>query len=445
MRAGAPVTRNAGTTRPGLRSVGRSTPFDALAGWRISMRDLAFFLLWTLVFTIPLLKAITLRSVGTLSRIVGLAVVAVAVPCILVRPGRRRRLLDVHILAVAFAGWVMASYFWSIEASETRAHVFTMAQLVVMVLCLWEFALTREQHLQLLRAFTLGATGSCVALVWGFLTGATTEAQRFSLAESGPNAVAFTLCLAMPMAWYLSFHARSRRTAVAWRSFIPFAVLGIVLTASRAALLIAAVAVLIVPLSFEHLSRKAKAWLLLGTLACVYMGSLVIPSGPVERLSTIGTEVETGDLSGREVLWAAGIELLGREPFTGLGAGAARFEVERITGQLAGLHNTFISLAADLGVPGLGLFLLILCVAGKRSLATEGLDRKFAAVLLATFVVGLVPRHWEYEKGTWLIIALLVGHAASALSNRPRSARLGPGAGYGFTAAGESRSRKISP
>jgi O-antigen ligase len=406
----------------GSSHLARSGWLNKALGWRATMRDVVFWLLCGLVFTIPLLRAVTLASVGTLSRVAGLAVIAAAFPCLLLQ-NPRERLLDVHFLAFVFCGWVAASFFWTIDIPETQVHIFTAAQLLVMLLCIWEFTSTRAQYLSLLRAFTLGATVSCISVIWGLLTGVTSDAPRYSLATSGPNEVAFTLCLAIPTAWYLSFQAGSRRATVAWRCFVPFAVLGIVLTASRAALLIAAVAALIIPLSLDQLTRRARAWLLIGFLACLYVGWQVVPSGPVERLSTFGSEVQSGDLSGREELWAAGVELVGQRPLTGFGAGAARIAVERITGQLAGLHNTFLSLAADLGAPGLGLFLLILYAAGKRSLATNGLDRKFAAVLLATFVVGLVPRHWEYEKGTWLVIALLVGHAATAVSSRREAAR----------------------
>lgn len=383
---------------------------------RLLLVEAAFGLCCLLLFTIPLLASITWPSFGTASKAVGFALALVATPAVMLH-GRTRRLEDVHILLILFTAWALVSWIWSVDLSLSEAQAFTVVQLLVMVLCLWEFGGGEHKRLRLLGAYTAGAFLSAALLVLEAARGGDV-AMRYSLAEAGPNGVAFALCLAIPMSWYLSFKVRSLVAIVALRSYIPLALMAMVVTASRSALFVAGIAILVVPLSLPLLSRAARTAIVAGAVICLACIAFLIPAQPLARLATTGSELQQGDLGGRNALWRAGLEIFGKEPVLGVGIGASRVEIERRTGALEGAHNTFISLAAEVGFVGLALFSLLLVTIVLRILRTKGLRRTFCLVLFLTLLVGLVPRHWEYEKATWAVLALLVNETA-VLTARP--------------------------
>ena len=110
----------------------------------------------------------------------------------------------------------------------------------------------------------------------------------------------------------------------------------------------------------------------------------------------------------------------------GVGTGAARAEIDARRGEEKGVHNTYLSIVVELGAIGFALFLLMLVLLAMHGLSARGFERDFATVLLATLLIGLLPRHWEYAKVTWIVIGILLGQAASwrqlsALPMRQRS------------------------
>ena len=410
---GSEVTRQnqnplAALSRGALRTAG---PDPATAGPRPprTTRDAVFAVLWLFVLAIPSLNVIEFASVGTLSRVVGLALVPVAAFSLL-RDGRRRRLLDFHILALAFLGWSLLSLLWTVALDRSFTQVFTLAQLVVMVCCIWEFAPERRHQLSLLRAYVLGSAVTAVVLL-SQATDPLNDARRYTVGGAHPNSVAFTLCLAIPMAWYLGLLSTRTWSRIAYRLFIPASLIGIVLTGSRSALVVAGAGLLIIPLTLDR--AKVKALASVGVLmAAATFGMQLVPSGPLERLSTFGAEIQDGDLNGRTMLWETSWALFTDRPLIGVGAGASSEEIEEIEGREKVSHNTFLTVATELGAVGLALFGLVLLTVGKRALGGGGLDRRFAAVLLLVLVLGLQPRSWDHEKATWVVLALLVGHAA---------------------------------
>jgi hypothetical protein len=88
-------------------------------------------------------------------------------------------------------------------------------------------------------------------------------------------------------------------------------------------------------------------------------------------------------------------------------------------GREQGPHNTYLSLAADLGVVGVGLFLLILISIAGRSLRLKARQQRYLVnVLLVTLAIGLLPGHWERIKVTWLMIAILLAETTRVMSGR---------------------------
>lgn len=377
-----------------------------------SVDDVVYWAGWGFVASIPLLNAVTLGPLGTIGKTAGLPFGLLGTIAVASR-GWQRRLHATHLLTILLTLWVGASYYWSIEPEETLREVGTQLQLLVMLLLLWEFADTLERLVWLLRAYVIGATGSLVGLLW---TAATTvgEPSRYTLGTIQPNSLAFVLVLGIPASWYVGTVASRRATRLAFRAYSPLAVVGIMLTGSRSALIAGAVALTIVLGSIGRISGRHRGAVLVLAIAVLLVAPLLVPARPLERLATFSTEVSEGDLGGRETTWQQSFLLLADEPILGVGAGASRYSLGELRGWVGGVHNTYLAAALDVGVIGLGLFLLTLAAAVVSTIGTTSLERRFLLVTAATLVVGLLPRHWQYERPTWLIIAILVGMGTAA-------------------------------
>jgi O-antigen ligase len=204
--------------------------------------------------------------------------------------------------------------------------------------------------------------------------------------------------------------------------YVPLAVVAVLLTASRSALFTTALAMLILPLSSGRAPGKQLLIVLL-VVGSMLGGWLLLPDLTKERVSTTEDELMEGDWNGRKQLWSAGLQILADHPLIGVGTQAARVEMEDLRAERKGVHNTYLAVAVEEGSIGLALFLLLLLAVGLCSLDARGLERRFVAVLLTTFLIGLLPRQWQHEKDTWIMLGILLGQAAAW---RQLAARPGP-------------------
>ncbi|CAN5162138.1 hypothetical protein BH20ACT9_BH20ACT9_03750 [soil metagenome] len=418
----ASLTQRFPALAPGWRgdAVGH-LPTDR-SGMYASLRRLTFRMLWLFVFVVPVEGVLLIEGVGTLSRAAGLLAVAAAVAAVIVG-GRRFPVGDTQLLILAFAAWALLSLFWTVDLESTFYSAFTMVQLAVMVLLVSEFGREPEPRRQLLWAYVLGAYVGSFGAVQAFLSGQPVgESGRYAAANANPGGFAQVLVLAIPIAWYLYLKSDRRLQGLVARGLIPVAMLAIILTASRSALIVLPVALSVIPLTFTRISaiHRLLAVLSLGVAAVVV--AAVVPPTTVARLQTIPNELAEGDLSSRKQLWTASVDVFEESPWVGVGAGATRVAIQEDIGQRKGAHNTFLSIAGDLGIVGLALFGLILLSVYGRALTLDKPERYFVVVLLLTLTMFFLPSHRESDKTTWLTFAFAAGQvpvAADAL-RRPR-------------------------
>jgi O-antigen ligase len=170
----------------------------------------------------------------------------------------------------------------------------------------------------------------------------------------------------------------------------------------------------IVLLTLHISDLRLKVFALISLPLSIVVIANFVPTQTIDRLETIPTELATGTLGERSQAWEASWEIFAAHPVLGVGAGASRFRIEPRLGREQGPHNTYLSIGADLGTVGLGLFLLLLLSVAARWLSLQGRERQVVGVLLITLMVGLLPGHLEYRKVTWVVIAIIISEAARA-------------------------------
>jgi O-antigen ligase len=398
-------------------------------------RKAAFFFLWVLVFVLPWENGVVIHGFGTITRVVGIPAFGMALLAIL-ESGTLRTLAVQLIVMLLFFIWTGLTYFWSLDPSATAVSIYTFIQMFVMVWLVWEFAQTRKQQFLLLRAYMAGSMVSSVGALIGFFKNTGLNNGRYTGLGFNPGDLAFILALAIPISLYLAVH--ERRKVLVWMSGAAtvLAFCAIVLTASRGSLIACVPTVVILPLLFPKL-KWGRNLVLITFLALAAVGAwLFMPESSWSRLSTIGSEISSGTLNERTMIWQIGWQIFGQAPFQGVGseafAGAAEHSLGLASNSSTDMgvakarlaaHNTFFSILLEEGVIGFTLFFALLLTLIVSAWRLPHIERTFWLCILATWAVGALDLTWEDRKPTWLIFALLIAVTATKLAPEARSLR----------------------
>jgi O-antigen ligase len=378
-------------------------------------------LLWALVFSLPLEKGIQFPGLGTISRLIGWAAFAVCGVAAL----RRRSLRAPNaalVLAAAFTAWSALTWVWSVSRPATATRAATLAQLFAMVWLIGEFCRSRRALLGLMAAYLAGCAASSVWTIVRALLNEQTNYRRFATAGFDPNDLGVTLALALPMALYLAARTRG---AAPWlcRAAAAVCVGGILLTASRTALLAAVAAFL-----FSLLTWRRSTWSnrvsSVALLALFVLGAVrVAPPASRQRLATLPGELAGGTFHSRTRIWNAGVKLLKRHAPLGVGAGAFPDAVAPSIGRSPlpnrpyTAHDAFLSVLVETGAVGFLLFGALLLTLAFFAWMMAPWERALWIASLLVWTVSVSTLTWEHRKPTWLLFGLIM--ASWALTFRP--------------------------
>ena len=381
------------------------------------MTRVAYAFLWVFVFSLPWERFLVLPGVAIISRVTGGLAVGLALLTVVVS-GRFRRWDKMHVFALLFWLWAGACFLVYHSGDRLPAKYWTYGQLLLVLWMVWELAVNEVRQRGLLLAYVLGGYVAAIdtLLIYRQQAGAM---RRFAAGGADPNDMAMALALALPMAWYLSTTAGNAFVRWAGRGFLPLGVLAIGLAGSRGGMIAATVALLIVPLSMTKLTPGRMISAMIMLLAAGMLAVTYLPETTIERLSTIGTEVEGGRIGGRGKLWRAGLQAYAERPIAGFGTGHFKSAITPILGPAAQVaHNSFISVLVEQGIVGLVLYLGMLWSVLVSVLRLRGVDRRFAMVLLLTLVVTMTPLTWEDRRVVWIVMAILLGFSQALLLAR---------------------------
>ncbi|MBS1835429.1 MAG: O-antigen ligase family protein [Acidobacteria bacterium] len=384
----------------------------------------AFAALCLFVASIPVEKVIEVPGLGTISRIAGLLCAALGLIAIAVSRRIRRPGIAL-VVSTVWVFWIYASQYWTLSADGTAERIGTHAQLLLIAMLLWQFCTSQAHVRALAMAYAAGIAYSGGNTVYRWLTGAgQVYYQRFAVEGFDPNDLALTLALGIPLLYWLSLTASSRKAAWMWRALIGVAAFNIFLTASRGGVLALATALLFVPWTFRALGRTDRVLLSLGALAVAAALVAMVPATSWQRIATLGKEAKEGTLNSRTVIWSAGLEAFTERPVTGVGAGAFPESIRGTMGRPRDwapvAHNTFLSILVETGLVGFAIFLLLMATLCWQIARMPWMEARLWIVLLAVWTVGVSALSWEHRKPTWLLFAMLPAHAAAVSARRVR-------------------------
>lgn len=102
------------------------------------MRKITFWLSLILIFIIPWEDSLSITSVGSLTRLIGLVAAGFWFMTILTE-GQFRKPHLFHAFVLFFILWNVFGYIWSMDAERTLERIKTYGQIFILMLILWEF------------------------------------------------------------------------------------------------------------------------------------------------------------------------------------------------------------------------------------------------------------------------------------------------------------------
>ena len=176
---------------------------------------------------------------------------------------------------------------------------------------------------------------------------------------------------------------------VRWRRWVFWTAMGtasmaILFTFSRGAW-IGVVGALIFSAWLRGMTQFIKVFALI--LLVVIVMSVILPEQFIFRVSSI-TEIHDMSTQSRLKQYAMGVEIITTQPILGVGVSQlSEYATSRGTPSLAEIHNVFLYLAAERGIPAMILFTWIIVLFFRTAIQRyqQSLSRKFRGIYLASF------------------------------------------------------------
>lgn len=254
------------------------------------------------------------------------------------------------------------------------------------------------------------------------------EGYRPGFITGDPNYFTLSAVVCLPLAYYLMLEAQRWWSRAFCMGCLVVTLVAVALAASRGGFLGLLSALLFI---VWHSPRRLRNLTLI--VAVLIPLLLVVPPSPVRRF----LHPNYGDVQGEDTrleLWRAGMQMIEQQPLTGVGLGNFKLLVTQYEGSDVDLekiaHNTYIEIAAEMGIPSLLVFLGILVSVYRtlqrvRDEATGPPFLHTAATALQAGLVGCVVSimfiSCEKQKLLWFLISLapcLETLANAAISER---------------------------
>ncbi|MEE9542887.1 MAG: O-antigen ligase family protein, partial [Thermodesulfobacteriota bacterium] len=234
------------------------------------------------------------------------------------------------------------------------------------------------------------------------------------------NYYALSAVMAMPLTFYLAKTTKGAlfRYGLYFTIFIHVFALGLSMSRGGIVGVVAMLATTIILSKY-----KSKAFVVIAIL--IVLGMLLIPERLMERFrsTTITTEASSGTVASTTRRWnliKAGVRMVAEHPVKGVGLGNFKglsTYYEPMLGPPGIAHNTFVETAAELGLPALFFFMLIIYFTYRDLLRMRRRSSKdnesvlLLNVLIVSFTGFLISGNFLSGQNTklfWLVIFLSI-------------------------------------
>jgi O-antigen ligase len=375
------------------------------------VRRISLYLLLIFVFTVPWQNAVAFGGSKTLSSLIGIAALLVAlVTCVI--EGKAVKPPAFVFAFGALIVWQLATYFWSLDPTSTLVRALTMAQLLAMVWLISELCVSERERLELLQAFVLGCVVVCLVLIQAYLSGQSLAGYRYAPPGFNQNESADIIATGIPMALLVA--TSHKRGFLRWLNiaYVPLGVFAVILTASRSGFIATCLGLVSV---FFALSRVRPVyrlvWLviILAVFASLFYG-LPVGDNLETNIQRITFSADTGSLetfTGRTTIWSAGLGMFAEHPIVGIGSNTFILGLEARGGGYHAAHNIWVQTAAETGIIGLILLVASLATAVIPAVRWRDFRIGFHLTLFLVLMTTSLAANLVASKGFWIGLAIL--------------------------------------
>lgn len=305
--------------------------------------------------------------------------------------------------------------YWAGGSMQTLLSLLGKSLIVFLLLA--NILVTAGRLRAMLWLLTLCSTVPALVVVKDYLEGDLVRARvqgYVSALASNPNDVALTLNIIIPLAVGLALASRSRGPRVALASAVALGAAGVVVTFSRAGFIFLATTL------FLYLGRlkKERIWIVLLLLLLLVL--MLNVDGFTDRLRTIGDVETEASARARWETMKNALRLMIEHPLFGVGIGQSILALNDIGGvRWSHVHNVYLEIAVDLGIPALLVYLLLFYRAlrsvteAKRAWRARGVELYHLAQGLEISLIGFAVAAMFYPVAYHFFFYYLVGLAVA--------------------------------
>jgi putative inorganic carbon (hco3(-)) transporter len=402
----------------------------AIAFVVVAMSRLPLAVAAFIVLTFPAHLPGSFGAGATLAKPVGALLVLAWAGLVLTRRARLPLLPQSRpLLFAALVGFLLfgcASILWATDSGQTTTGVERYLLNAALLVVIYTAASTRSGFRTIVNGFLLG---SAITSLYGIVTGGYNQSTGRLAGIVNSDYFASEVIPAIIIACILLVTARSPRMRWVYAAVAVADLAGFVLTQSRGGIVGLAVGLL----ALVALAGRARPRVLALVLVLVAVGVGYYFGYKPAHVFSSGQRGGSGlnsASSGRVDEWRVALRVFEGHPLGGVGVGnfpvvepsyaTQTFNLEfsrAVVKQQLVAHNTYLELAAELGLVGLILFLAILAVPlrvawrvlAKQRRKLDGLE--FSACGLLAGTIGMLAGYFflsaEFEKPLWIVLALL--------------------------------------
>jgi len=305
--------------------------------------------------------------------------------------------------------------YWPRGSVETLLTL--LGKSLILLLLLANILVTAERLRATLWLLTLASTVPALAVVKDYLEGDLVRGRvpgYLSALTSNPNDVALTLNIILPLAVGLALTSRSRSRRLALAAVIALGVAGVVMTFSRAGFLCLTTTL------FLYLAQLKRGRIGIVLLALLLVVLMVNVDGFIDRIQTIADVQTESSAHARWETIKGAFQLMLEYPLLGVGIGQNMIALNEVGAPRWSLvHNVYLQIAVDLGIPALGVYVLLLVRTlgsvrqARRAWRARGVNLYHLAHGLEISLIGFAVAAMFYPVAYHLFFFYLAGLAVA--------------------------------
>ncbi len=329
----------------------------------------------------------------------------------------KRILINQVGFIILFCFWSILSLGWSYNLSRSIDYLSTFLQLILLLILVINLLRKKQNIEHVMMIFIIACFFAAIISLIQLAIGVEFSQSRASLFEGqNPNGFSRSLGIGLLLIAYFLFNYSSKKSILLFISGA-FLLMAIIFAQSKGTIVS-----LIASLFFLLIFSKShnKYLIIIMVIASSFGIYLIFPelmnNFVIPRISLLIYD-PISSLTGRDLIWKIGYEMIKDNPIIGVGFGNFTAIYGFYSLQYRGWyaetdpHSVFVAIQAELGLIGSVIFVLFLFSIIRRSYSvnfSQFSQRIWVLSLLLYLFIGSISTSVHYSKYYWLAFGIII-------------------------------------